>query len=109
MAQVFRGLAALRRWRGTWLDPFARLAERRDERRWRDEHLALVERLALGLTPVNHALAVELAGLPLDVKGFGPVKEANAVRAAERRETLLALWDGKHPVAAIPSSAPAVA
>ena len=109
MAHAFRGLAALRRWRGTWLDPFARLAERRDERRWRDEHLSLVERLARGLTPENHALAVELAGLPLDVKGFGPVKDANAVRVAERRETLLALWEGKPPVAAVPSPAPAVA
>ncbi|WP_293857550.1 indolepyruvate ferredoxin oxidoreductase family protein [uncultured Alsobacter sp.] len=109
MARAFKALAAVRRWRGTWLDPFARIDERKHERRWRDEHLALVERLSRELTPENHALAVELASLPLDVKGFGPVKEANAARVAERRETLLALWDGKPAATQARAPAPAVA
>jgi indolepyruvate ferredoxin oxidoreductase len=109
MEHAFRALAAARRWRGTWLDPFARIGERRNERRWRDEHLDLVARLSRELTPENHALAVELAGLPLEVKGFGPVKEANAVRVAERRGTLLARWDNRSSVPARSSPAPAAA
>ena len=33
---------------------------------------------------------LELALLPLSIRGFGPVKEANAKAAARRREELLA-------------------
>jgi len=35
-------------------------------------------------------LAVELARLPLEIRGFGPVKDANALKAAKRREEILA-------------------
>jgi indolepyruvate ferredoxin oxidoreductase len=35
-------------------------------------------------------LAVELARLPLEIRGFGPVKDANARKAAKRREEILA-------------------
>ena len=34
--------------------------------------------------------AVALARLPLDIRGFGPVKMANAAKAEKRREELLA-------------------
>jgi indolepyruvate ferredoxin oxidoreductase len=33
---------------------------------------------------------VALAELPLKIRGFGPVKQANEARAAKERETLLA-------------------
>ena len=32
-----------------------------------------------------------LAALPLDIRGFGPVKEASETRAAKRREELLSV------------------
>ena len=38
------------------------------------------------------AAAQALARLPLDIRGFGPVKEANAAKAAKRREELLAAF-----------------
>ena len=41
------------------------------------------------LTPDNHDTAVALAALPLDIRGFGPVKEANERKAAKQREALL--------------------
>jgi indolepyruvate ferredoxin oxidoreductase len=37
----------------------------------------------------NLDAAVALAELPLSIRGFGPVKEANAQKAAVRREELL--------------------
>jgi indolepyruvate ferredoxin oxidoreductase len=40
------------------------------------------------IAPYNIGIAVELARLPLDVRGFGPVKEANAQKAEKRREEL---------------------
>ena len=37
-------------------------------------------------------IAVALAELPLQIRGFGPVKEANERKAAKRREELLAAF-----------------
>ncbi len=34
---------------------------------------------------------VALAALPLQIRGFGPVKEANEAQAAKRREELLSV------------------
>jgi indolepyruvate ferredoxin oxidoreductase len=42
-----------------------------------------------GLTPDNHAIAVELAELPLQIRGFGPVKHRNATAADQRRAELM--------------------
>ena len=40
----------------------------------------------------NLEVAVALAELPLQIRGFGPVKEANAKSAEARREDLLAAF-----------------
>jgi len=42
----------------------------------------------------SRAAAIALARLPLDIRGFGPVKEANAKAAAARRQELLAALAG---------------
>ena len=39
--------------------------------------------------------AIALARLPLEIRGFGPVKDANARQAAKRREELLAVLRAK--------------
>jgi indolepyruvate ferredoxin oxidoreductase len=72
--------------RGTPLDPFGYQKDRRMERALIREYEADME-LALS---VGGPAAVELARLPLDIRGFGPVKEANQRRAAKTRESLLA-------------------
>jgi indolepyruvate ferredoxin oxidoreductase len=45
----------------------------------------LIEEILGGLSPANYAAAVDLAALPLEIRGFGHVKEANipGVRAKE--------------------------
>ena len=92
MLWVFRALAACRGLRGTRWDPFGYTAERRVERRIRDRYLTDVERLAAGLTPDTHALAVEIAALPERIRGYGPVKEKAIGEAeAERARLFTAL------------------
>ena len=86
---LFEVLARLRRIRGTWADPFGRTAERKAERAWRETVFADVERILGALEPGNHALMVEIAAVALEVKGYGPIKEANLKKAEARRE---ALW-----------------
>nr|WP_027287997.1 indolepyruvate ferredoxin oxidoreductase family protein [Rhodovibrio salinarum] len=87
---VFRVLKRFKRLRGSALDPFAYLAERKQERRWRDDFEQLVGELCRDLTPARLPTAVELAALPQQIRGFGPVKQRNAETAKAREAELLA-------------------
>jgi len=51
-----------------------------------------VETLLSALEPSRFALALEIARLPDMVRGFGPIKERNLARYAERRDELWARW-----------------
>ncbi len=90
MLRAFGVLARLKFLRGTALDPFGRSAERRTERALIGEYEALLEELLAGLTRDSHAVAVELASLPDEIRGYGHVKQANLARARARQEKLLA-------------------
>jgi indolepyruvate ferredoxin oxidoreductase len=90
MLGAFRVLAKLRGLRGTRFDLFGYTAERQTERRLIAEYEALLDEILSGLTAANHAIAVELAALPLEIRGFGHVKEANLQRAKAKGAGLLA-------------------
>jgi len=89
MLSVFRVLARLHRLRGTPFDIFGRSEERRLERRLIGEYETLIDDIVARLSPANHQTAVELAGLPLELRGFGHVKEANLAHVKARQEALL--------------------
>jgi len=92
---LFRILARLKFLRGTWADPFGYTAERQSERRMIDDYEALIgSRVIPELTDGNHALAVEITGLPLAVRGFGHVKRASEKQASARLAILLDRWPG---------------
>ncbi len=97
MLPAFRLLVAFRGLRGTALDPFGYTAERRRERALIGEYEATVEALIAGLGSDNHALAVEIAEVPLAMRGFGHVKEANIACAKEREAELLAAFRAPAP------------
>ena len=100
MLRAFKALRHGKALRGTPLDPFGWSAERRMERRLIAEFRADLARLAEGLTPDRHALAVEIAGWPQQVKGFGHVKQAAAEAAQKRRAELWAAFaQGGAPLA----------
>ncbi|MEQ9335178.1 indolepyruvate ferredoxin oxidoreductase family protein [Thalassobaculum sp.] len=86
---AFRMLASLKGLRGGRLDPFGRSEERKMERRLRDEYSATVDEILERLTPETHGIAVELAGVPEQIRGFGHVKERNVERAEQRKAQLL--------------------
>ncbi|WP_247875943.1 indolepyruvate ferredoxin oxidoreductase family protein [Azospirillum sp. TSH100] len=81
---VFRSLAAMKRLRGTALDPFGHTAERKMERALIARYEATVAEIAERLSSDRLATAVELAGLPQEIRGFGPVKQ-RAMDAVEPR------------------------
>jgi indolepyruvate ferredoxin oxidoreductase len=90
MIAVFRVIAKLRRLRGTPFDIFGCREERRTERRLIDEYQAMLEEILSHLSPDTHATAVELAALPLEIRGFGHVKQANLTRVKAKEGALLA-------------------
>ncbi len=92
MFTAFRWLARFKGLRGTALDIFGRTEERRMERALIEQYRADVDTLLGGLSAERHALALELARLPEQIKGFGHVKERHAKAAAVRRDTLWARW-----------------
>ena len=61
------------------------------------EYEASVETLIAGLDSDNHGLAVEIAEVPLAMRGFGHVKEANIACAKERETELLAAFRAPAP------------
>ena len=100
MLPVLKRLAKMKGLRGGPLDIFGYSAERRGERKAIEDQEKLVAELIRGLKPETHNVAVQLAALPLQVKGFGHVKDANAEAAAKRRAELLAEFrSGGAPVA----------
>ena len=98
---AFRVLAKLRRWRGTRLDIFGRTEDRRTERRLIGEYEAVIEEITSRLSPANHPTAVELAALPLEIRGFGHIKQANLARAKAREAVLLAQFRSASPAHAL--------
>jgi indolepyruvate ferredoxin oxidoreductase len=82
---AFRALRAMRHVRGTPADVFGYTAMRRTERRLADEYEAEVRAVMAGLSADNRAAAVELARLPLAIRGYERIKLA----AVERYEAEL--------------------
>ena len=89
MMTAFRILAALRSLRGTAFDPFGRLPERRQERQLIADYDKLVGELCAGLNDANHDLAVELAEIPEQIRGYGHIKDAAIAAAKEKEAGLL--------------------
>ncbi|MBP8305844.1 MAG: indolepyruvate ferredoxin oxidoreductase family protein [Burkholderiaceae bacterium] len=94
---VFRVLARLRRLRGTAFDLFGRTEERRGERALIDEYERTIGALLAQLTAERRSLAVELASVPEQIRGFGHVKARHLAAARTLREQLLARYQAETP------------
>ncbi len=92
---AFGVLAKLKSLRGTAFDIFGYTGERRQERADITAYEAEIDTLLAGLTPDNIALASAIARLPMDARGFGPVKAQQREAVAVRRKALWAKWPGE--------------
>ncbi len=93
MTPVFGVLARLKGLRGTRFDPFGYTAERRAERRLIGDYEMLVDRILDGLSPAGYDVAVRLASLPEEIKGFGYIKERNLRDVERRQQELMAQFE----------------
>jgi indolepyruvate ferredoxin oxidoreductase len=83
---AFRVLRTMRHLRGTPADPFGYTAVRRTEQRLAAGYEAELRAVLAALSPASYVAAVELARLPLAIRGYEQVKLA----AVERYERELA-------------------
>jgi indolepyruvate ferredoxin oxidoreductase len=75
MVLVFKVLAQFKFLRGTALDIFGRTEERQTERALIQEYKDAIDEVLVSLKIENHALAVKMANVTEQIKGFGHVKE----------------------------------
>jgi indolepyruvate ferredoxin oxidoreductase len=90
LLHALRLLSRLKRLRGTPLDPFRRGAERLLDRALAAEYEATIAALLASLRADNVALATEVAALPEQIRGYGPVRARSADAARARRAELMA-------------------
>ncbi|MDB5743118.1 MAG: pyruvate ferredoxin/flavodoxin oxidoreductase [Polaromonas sp.] len=98
MLTGFKLLARMKGLRGTAFDVFGRTDERREERALIAEYRASIEEVLAGLTPANHAAAVEIARIPELIKGYGHVKSRHLATARPQWAALMQAF--RQPAAA---------
>jgi indolepyruvate ferredoxin oxidoreductase len=92
MLTGFRWLAKLKGLRGTAFDVFGRTDERKTERALIGEYRAAIDELLASLTTDQLALAIEIARLPEEIRGYGHVKERHLAAARTKWAALMADW-----------------
>jgi indolepyruvate ferredoxin oxidoreductase len=94
---AFKLLARLKGLRGGALDPFGRTDERRTERALIGEYRASIDELLAGLSAERLPLAVEIASLPEDIRGYGHIKERHLKAARLKWAALMTRWRAGEP------------
>jgi indolepyruvate ferredoxin oxidoreductase len=92
MLRAFKLLAKFKGLRGGALDLFGKTAERKMERQLIADYFADIDQLLSKLDRDNLKLAIDIASIPEQIRGYGHIKEANFTKAATSREQLLAAW-----------------
>jgi len=92
MRSVFGLLAKMKGLRGTAFDVFGYTEERRTERALIVDYRAAVDELLAGLSNDKLALAVQIARLPEDIRGYGHVKARHLAAVRGQWADLMARW-----------------
>ncbi len=92
MLSAFRVLAKLKGLRGTAFDVFGYTEERKTERALIAEYRSSIDELLQGLNAGNLSLAVSVASIPEDIRGYGHVKARHLVAARTKWDGLMTQW-----------------
>jgi indolepyruvate ferredoxin oxidoreductase len=96
MLTGFKLLKHLKVLRGSALDVFGYTEERRTERELIWQYTASMEMVIAKLDTSNHAVALELARIPEQIKGFGHVKARHLAAARQKWDALKEQWSALH-------------
>ena len=86
---VLNGLKTMKFLRQFRFDPFGLTSDRRQEKQLLQDYLSLITIIKANLTGNNLEVAVALASLPDEVRGFGHVKDRTVEVYQEKRRELL--------------------
>jgi len=86
-------LARFRFLRGTVLNPFGPIAERRQERELIADYERTVTHILDRLDHSRLDTAVALASIPEMIRGYGPVKERSILQARATQKELMTAFD----------------
>ncbi len=89
MLPLFHVLAKMKCLRGTPLDVFGYAEHRRLERTLITDYERMIDEVLVGLTADNYAVAVQLAALPEQIRGFDTVKDGNVMKVKKNQAELL--------------------
>lgn len=89
---LFGVLRHLKILRGTWLDPFGYSLERRTERALIAEYKLRIEALLTKLNLENIDIAVQIASVPEQIRGYGHVKAKHLAEAKNKNTVLMEQW-----------------
>ncbi|MET0290389.1 MAG: DUF6537 domain-containing protein, partial [Pseudoxanthomonas sp.] len=92
MLRAFGLMAKLKFLRGGTFDMFGRTAERRMERQLIDDYRNIITGLLETLSAERIALAVQIASIPEQIRGYGHIKDKHLRAAKEREAQLLTQW-----------------
>ena len=90
MMKAFGFLAKFKHLRGGKYDIFGKTEERKMERALVSEYMGVLEEICQNLHTDNLELAVQIADLPRDIRGFGHVKEKAVADVKKQEAKLLA-------------------
>ena len=96
MFKLMKLLAKGKYLRGTWLDPFHFTKERLAERKLIREYEKDVEYIIEKYNENNHDSCINLALLPLQIRGFGHVKKEAIIKTDKIRSNLKGIISGYH-------------
>ncbi|MFT4255242.1 MAG: indolepyruvate ferredoxin oxidoreductase family protein, partial [Caulobacter sp.] len=91
---AFPMIARMKGLRGGAFDVFGKTEERKMERGLIADYEVTLDRLVAALRPENKALALKLAEVPSEIRGYGHVKEAAVEKAKATAAKLWGQWEG---------------
>ncbi|WP_166741561.1 indolepyruvate ferredoxin oxidoreductase family protein [Cumulibacter soli] len=86
---LLRGLAMARKVRGTSLDVFGMTKHRRAERARIFDYIKVLGEITTELNAANLDLAIQIASLPTEIRGFDTIKDEAAVVVEEKMQMLV--------------------
>ena len=91
---LFKFIVLFKFLRGTYFDPFAYLDERKKERLLINDYKDRILEICSKLTKDNYKLAVEIASIPDQIRGFGYIKNKNIEIAKSCEDRLMSAFNG---------------
>ena len=88
-------LTKIKRIRGTFFDVFSFTKERKFEKNILEQYKSVINKICKKINLNNYDIALQIANLPEEIRGFGQIKEKNYFHTKKKEESLLIEFKNK--------------